>query len=327
MFITSLFVLISCSKENPSVIIPTKEQIVPITALPAGWKIAEGYMTNFPSGIQLFYFDSLFNGQKMKAFCLAYDSRNTNFEFKPVQSTVAKTPSAFFSEEPGVTYACINGGYFGGTQSYSLVKYNNLVLSPNIKSVTRTYNGTNTSYYPTRAAFGFNSTSAPSVAWIYHVGTGNDVIYSYPAPSPNELNTPPQPSPSESFPAGGTLWNTTTAIGGSPVLVKNNSIQISDKEELISINNSNSRPRSAIGYLTSGIVLLMVVEGDNAPNYPGINLPDMAAMLKSFNCFEAINLDGGGSTSMVVGGTRTVRPGDNGTERPVISAVIIKKKQ
>jgi hypothetical protein len=321
----------SCSKKstpgtgtNPPVVPPTP--VTNLIPLPSGWKLASAYTSSFPAGIQLYYFDSIYNGQKVKAFCLAYDSKRTEFEFKPVLSATSKTPSTFFSEEPGITYACINGGFFGSNQSFSLVKYNNTVTATNIKTVTRSFNGVNTVYYPTRAAFGISPTGAPSVAWIYHTGTDNNTIYSYPSPSPNELNSAPQPEPSATFPASGSLWNTVSAIGGSPVLIKNNTIQITDKEELISINNTSNRPRSAIGYLSTGIVLLLAVEGDNAPNYPGMNLADLASLLKSFNCFEAINLDGGGSTSMVVGGTRTVRPGDSGVERPVISAVLIKRK-
>ncbi|HEX4956714.1 MAG TPA: phosphodiester glycosidase family protein, partial [Lacibacter sp.] len=323
--------IIACSKKsnppanNPPVVTPPVT-VTPIISLPAGWKMTTGFMTGFPAGIQLYFFDSIFNAQKIKAYCLAYDSKITSFEFKPVLSATAKTPSQFFAEETGITLACINGGYFGGNQSFSLVKYTNTVTSPNIKSVTRTFNGNNTAYYPTRGAFGVSSTGTPSVAWVYNVGAGNDLIYSYPSPSPNAVNSAPQPQPTETFPAGGAVWNTTAAIGGSPVLIKNNNIQITDAEELISINNTTSRPRSAIGYLSNGIVLILAVEGDNAPNYPGINLADLASLLKTLGCTEALNLDGGGSTSLVVNNTKTVRPGDNGVERPVVSAVLIKRK-
>jgi Phosphodiester glycosidase len=324
-----LFTFLACSKKsnpptsNPPVVNPP---VTPIISLPGGWKIATAFMTGFPNGIQLFYFDSVFNNQKMKAYCLAFDSKSTAIEFKPALSATAKTPSQFFSEEAGTALACINGGYFGSNQSFSLVKYNNVVSSPNIKSLTRIYNGSNTSYYPTRGAFGITSTGAPSVAWVYNVGAGNDLIYSYPSPSPNILNTAPQPQPTETFPAGGVVWNTTAAIGGSPILIKNNAIQITDGEELISINNTTSRPRSAIGYLSNGVILILAVEGDNAPNYPGINLTDLASLLKTLGCAEALNLDGGGSTSMVVNNLKTVRPGDNGVERPVVSAILIKRK-
>ncbi len=327
----SIILTIGCSKKNVPIPLPAPtpipvQPVTPITALPQGWKIATSFMANFPSGIQLFSFDSIYNGKKLKAFCLAYDSRNTNFEFKPVMSATAKTPSAFVSSEAGITYACINAGYFGSGQSFSLVKYNNTVSSPNIRVLNRTYNAVSTPYYPTRAAFGFSATGSPSVAWVYNVGATNNLIYSYPSPSPNLINTAPQPQPTETFPIGGSIWDATTAIGGSPVLIKNNSIQISDREELIDINNNTSRPRSAIGYLSNGIVLLFAIEGDNLPDYTGINLADLATLIKTFNCAEAINLDGGGSTSMIVNSSLTVKPGDNGVERPVVSAILIKKK-
>lgn len=92
--------------------------------LPKGWKLASTLSASFPSGIELYYYDSIYAGRNTKMYCLAYDSKNTNIEFKPVLSTIAKKPSDFFKEETGVVYACINGGYFGANQSFSLVKYN-----------------------------------------------------------------------------------------------------------------------------------------------------------------------------------------------------------
>ncbi len=320
-----LFSFIACKKNNPT---PTPPVVVPpvtnLVSLPKGWKLASAYMTAFPTGIQVYQFDSVYGSNKLKAFCLAYDSKNTNFEFKPIMSATAKTVSAFANTEPGTTYACINGGYFGGSQSFSLVKYANAVQSANIKAVTRTYNGGNVSYYPTRAAFGVNSSGAPSVAWVYNVGAGNDLIYSYPSPAPNDNANAPLPVPTETFPTGGTVWNTSAAIGGSPVLIKNGVTKITDVEELISINNTTSRPRSAIGYTSTGIVIIMAIEGDNAP-YNGANLAETAAIMNDFGCTEAINLDGGGSTSFIINNTRTVYP-NGGSERPVISAVLIKKR-
>lgn len=322
--------LFSCSKSStPSTNttpIPPVPPVSNLITLPSGWKVSTTFGTGFPSAIQVYQFDSLVQGKKVKAFCLAYDSKNAALEFKTVMSSTATTPSAFAANEPGITYACINGGYFGGNQSYSLVKYNNVVSSPNIKLLTRVYNGANTSYYPTRAAFGVSNTGNPSVGWIYNLGAGNDLIYSYPVPSPNLLNSAPQPIPDATFPSGGSIWNTISAIGGSPMLIYNNNIQITDNEELISINNTTDRPRSAIGYNANGIVMVLAIEGDNPPNYTGVNLAMLADILKTLGCTNAINLDGGGSTSLVINGTKTVRPGDNGVERPVVSAILIKKK-
>jgi hypothetical protein len=92
----------ACSKktETPVTNLPVVTPpitVTPIISLPAGWKMATGFMTGFPAGIQLYSFDSIFNAQKIKAYCLAYDSKNTSFEFKPVISVTAKTPSQFFA--------------------------------------------------------------------------------------------------------------------------------------------------------------------------------------------------------------------------------------
>lgn len=321
----------SCSKKTTSGggggPVSPPAPVTPIITLPQGWKYNSSYSAGLPNGMQVFSYDSVYNGKQTKAFCLAYDSKLNRFEFKPVISATAKKPAEFFSQETGITYACINGGYFGGNSSYSLVKYNNIVSSPNIKSVNRTYNGTNTPYYPTRAAFGVSSTGVPSVAWVYSIGAGNDNIYSYPSPSPNVEGNAPQPVPDASFPAGGAAWPPVSAIGGSPMLIKDGSINITDIPELISINNTTSRPRSAIGYNANGIVFLLAVEGDNsAAGYNGVNLSELANMLKDLSCNNAINLDGGGSTSLIIGSRLTVRPGDNGVERPVVSALLIKQK-
>lgn len=297
--------------------------VVPIISLPAGWKYNASYSSSFPNGIQAFSFDTIYNGHTVKAFCLAYDSRLGFYDFKPVQSASAKKVSEFVSQETGVVYGAINGGYFGGNSSYSLVKYNNTLSSPNIKSVSRPPY----IYFPTRAAFGIQSTGAPTTAWIYHVGVGNDNIYSYPSPSPNVEGNTPEPAPNEAFPAGGSAWTVPTAIGGSPMLVRGGQITISDVAELININNTTYRPRSAVGHTANGIVLLLAVEGDNSTaGYPGVNLSELANMLKQLGCSDAINLDGGGSTSMIISGRLTVRPGDAGVERPVVSAVLIKQK-
>jgi len=330
----AMLCLTACNKSsdhsgNAQPVLPPVTPPAPVTrliTLPPGWKYSSLLSATFPAGIELYFFDTLFEGKKTKAFCLAFDSKKTNIEFKPVLSATAKKPSDFYKDETGVVYACVNGGFFGGTQSFSLVQYNGNVLSPNIKAVSRSFNGVNTSYYPTRAAFGITSSGAPATAWIYHVVNNND-IFSYPSPAPNAEGTAPLQEPTAQYPAGATKWVTTSAMGGSPMLLKNGNRQITDVAELINVNNTSSRPRSAIGHNINGIVVLLAVEGDNpAAGYPGLNLLELSNMMGTLSCTDAMNLDGGGSTSMIVSNQLLVRPGDNGVERPVISAVLIKQK-
>ena len=95
--------------------------------------------------------------------------------------------------------------------------------------------------------------------------------------------------PTATFPSGGSIWSTNSAIGGSPMLLKANTVNITDEAELIVINNTTSRPRSGIGYNANGIVLMVAVEGDNPSTYSGINLANFAALLKS-SSFISISL-------------------------------------
>ena len=298
----------------------------PVITLPAEWKKATSLMSGFPAGIEVYNNTTAYSGKAMNAWCVAFDPKNANLEFKPVLPSVNKKPSTMYSEESGTKYICINGGFFGTNASYSLVQYNGTISAVNIKSLSRTYNSVSTPYYPTRGAFGLKSDGTPDVTWIYHVGTGNGTIYSYPAPSPNALNSAPQQIPDASFPSGGSVWNIQSAIGGSPVLIKNNVINVTDTAELIDIDNTSSRARSAIGFTATGKVIILAVEGGNSSGGIGLSLKEIAALMKSMGCTGALNLDGGGSTAMVVNGQQTVKPSDATGERAVMSAIIIKKK-
>ena len=326
-----IWLLPACSKESgnpqePASPVRPADTVKLFINLPAGWKYSSILSSAYRQAMQVYTFDTIFENIKTRAFCVAWDSKAGILDFKPVQHNPGQKTSSFFTSEPSAI-ACINGGYFGGGQSYSTVKYNNQVLAPNIKSVNRNLNGTSTAYYPTRASFGIFPDGKPSLGWIYHEGAQHQIIYKYPAPSPNAEGNDPQPVPGNHFPQGGEVWNVTSAIGGSPVLLYNDEIKITDKEELISVNNLSPRPRSAIGYNKDGIIMMIAVEGDNASaGYLGLNLPQLARMLKTLSLSYAMNLDGGGSTSLVINNQLMVRPGDNGNERSVVSAIVLRRK-
>ena len=290
-----------------------------LITLPPGWRLATERMGGFPAeGLQLYTLES----SATRAFCLAWDTRSPAVVFKPVLGASARTPTQFAAADASVVFAAVNAGYFGGNQSYSLVQRDGTVLSPNIKAVSRTFQGASVSYFPTRAAFGISAAGGFTADWIYHVGAGNAQIYSYPAPSPNRAGDAPQPVPTAAFPAGGAPWLMQHALGGSPMLVRDGVVRVTDGEELIDVNNTSRRPRTAMGFTSSGVLLTVVIEGDNPSGAAGMTLSETAALMRAFGCVAAINLDGGGSTSMNVGGSLTVRPGD-GAERPVVSALLL----
>jgi len=114
----------------------------------------------------------------------------------------------------------------------------------------------------------------------------------------------------------------TSALGGGPRLVKDGRPFIPFGWEWFSSRIFASRaPRTAIGITTYGKLIFVTVDGRSRRN-TGMTLDELARLMVSLGAHEAMNLDGGGSATMVVGG-RTVNDPSDGAERPVGSALLI----
>jgi exopolysaccharide biosynthesis protein len=124
------------------------------------------------------------------------------------------------------------------------------------------------------------------------------------------------------------MWNSAYSIvGGGPQLIKMGKVAITDKQEKMSPTFRTDRhPRTAIARLDSGKLLLVTVDGRQPGVSAGMSLNMLADLLLEFGALEAINLDGGGSTAMVVGGKLVNRPSDQTGERPVSDAVLVFSK-
>jgi len=85
-------------------------------------------------------------------------------------------------------------------------------------------------------------------------------------------------------------------------------------------------PRTAMGYDDNGTVYLLVVDGRRSKYSNGASLIDLAVMLSELGATSAVNLDGGGSSSMVVeenGVFETKNAPSDGALRKVFNAVLI----
>lgn len=122
-------------------------------------------------------------------------------------------------------------------------------------------------------------------------------------------------------------WKMQTVIGGGPVLVQNGEISISNNDEMMFAGKAlyDKHPRTAIGYTQNNKLILLVIEGRN-PNAAGANLEQEAKILRDIGCQEALNLDGGGSSAMLVNGKPTIQPSDKSGERPVPAVFMIRKR-
>ena len=255
-------------------------------------------------------FDVTRDGTPLRATLVRADLSSSDWELEAVLSDEGGGETVgSFADDDGVLVAA-NGGYFGGGQSFSLVRQDGQTLTPNIRALTRG----ETTFFPTRSAFGVGPGGA-DVAWTYTI---DGTTYAYPQPSPNAPDDP-QPQPTPSFPEGGAPWDVATAIGGGPVLVQDGRPALTWTEEVFfggsGVDTTSARARTAVGYTAGGDLLLVVVAERN-----GLTLPDLADLFVDLGAVEALNLDGGGSSALYAGGVELVDSG-----RPVVSALRIRR--
>ena len=113
-------------------------------------------------------------------------------------------------------------------------------------------------------------------------------------------------------------------IGGGPQLIKNGRVEITNAaEKILPAFVSDFHPRTAIARLKSGQILLLAVDGRQPGVSAGMSLTMLADLLIEFGAVEAINLDGGGSTTMVIRNNLVNKPSDATGERPVSDAILV----
>jgi hypothetical protein len=126
-------------------------------------------------------------------------------------------------------------------------------------------------------------------------------------------------------PGDTTDWNRAYGmLGGGPQLIKAGKVAITDKQEKMSATFAVDRhPRTAIAKLASGKLLLVTVDGRQPGISAGMSLYMLADLLLELGAVEAMNLDGGGSTTMVIQNKIVNKPSDQTGERPVSDAVLV----
>lgn len=112
-------------------------------------------------------------------------------------------------------------------------------------------------------------------------------------------------------------------ISGGPYLLKDNQIFIDmTAQKLQSIGGRN--PRTAIGYTEDNNLVLVAVDGREGSSV-GLTLVELAKLMKTLGCTNAINLDGGGSTVMYIKGQIANHPHQPGGIA-LSNALVISKK-
>jgi hypothetical protein len=81
-------------------------------------------------------------------------------------------------------------------------------------------------------------------------------------------------------------------------------------------------PRTVIGTDAHGFIWFVVVDGRRPDFSVGMTLPELARLCERLGLRNALNLDGGGSTTLVVKGAVVNRPTDPAGPRAVSDAIV-----
>ena len=121
--------------------------------------------------------------------------------------------------------------------------------------------------------------------------------------------------------APGSSWDDLAhAVPGAPLLLRgrvqqpvlfSSAITREDREALGDAHRLRRQPRTAIGRTGSGELLLLTVDGRNSGWSVGMTLLELTEVFQRLGARDAVNLDGGGSTTMTMHGAVINRPSEN----------------
>lgn len=210
----------------------------------------------------------------------------------------------------------LNGGYFrmgeDPMRHVGLLMVDGEILEPAVDSVLRD----GERYYLARGTLGFLEDGSPDIAWV---SSRDGVLYAWDDPPPNTAETPITELVLDGLP----VWPARHAVAAGPVLVMEGMERVTiDAEVFFGTKIPDLNPRTAAGVTVEGDLIVLVVDGRQRASR-GVSLIELAHIMLGLGSVEAVNLDGGGSSTLVVDGVLVNRPLGSQSERQVMSALLI----
>ena len=299
------------------------------------WINVDSAFQPLPSSVHVYYTQEPLDTAPFRAYYVIADLRSKSLDFD-VDTTFERrmTPSEFFqrNNQPLIV---VNTTFFSFETNRNLnavVRHGRLV-GFNIHSLPGRGKDTFTYRHAFGSAIGFYKNGRADVAWLV-----TDSSRKWPLATQRKISSfrdsLPHAGASYLVRRGGEgnqdvfkKWKVHTAVGGGPVLVQNGLVDISNNEEIKFAGKAiyDKHPRTAMGYTKEGQLIILVIEGRN-PAAGGADLLQEAKMLQDLGCVEAINLDGGGSSCLLINGKETINPSDK-KQRPVPAVFLIRSKK
>lgn len=293
----------------------------------SNWKNIDSLYGQLPNQVHVYYTNVSINGKPNKAFYLSAPLKDKSILFSTqVGNGKRYTPSEYY-QQSGNPLLVVNTTFFEFVQNRNLnaVVNKGQLLAYNLHNIAGKGKDTFTYRHSFSGAIGIRKNREADIAWLFTDSTSRFPLASQIAvphfKDSNAVLTPSQLPATAKF----KKWKMQTAVAGGPVLIQDGKIQISNNEEqrFAGKQINDKHPRTAMGYTADGHLIVMVVEGRNPGIAEGANLTQLAQLMKTVGCVEALNLDGGGSSTMLVNGKETIKPSDKTGQRPVPAVFII----
>ncbi len=300
------------------------------------WLAVDSVNNQLPNGVKLYYTNDSLDGKPNIAYYIEADLKAEHLIFD-VDTTLNRrlTPSQFYSKNNS-PLVVVNGTFFSAktNQNLNTVIKNGQPVSFNIASVKDSGKDSLKQLAIFRSAIGITSSRNADVAWINSDTTFGKMLASqhpitpYTKPNKNTTTKKELRIIKKLKKTVFKKWDMQTAIGGGPVLLQAGQIAISNNEERMFTGRGihDKHPRTAMGYTSENKLIILVIQGRFEKLAEGATLLQEAQMLKDIGCIEALNLDGGGSSCMLINGKETIAVSDKTGQRALPAIFMIKKK-
>ena len=279
--------------------------------------------------IRLFKTDSQLEGAPNIAYYAIIDMKDKKIS-SFVDTTLRRrlTPSQFDKRNPGAIIT-MNCSFFEFVQNrnVNLIVQNGKTVAYDTPAVSRKGRDTLTYVHTLGSAFGITRKGKMDIVYNFNDSSLKHPYFSQYVLKPL-IDSFPKLSIRDSRLSSLQPWKIYQAFGGGPVLVQDHAVTITNNEERKFAGKAilDKHPRTAIGYTEDGKMILLVVQGRMKGLAEGATLPQLAKMMADLGAVEAMNLDGGGSSCMLVNGKETIKPSDKEGQRPVPAVLTILRK-
>ncbi len=306
------------------------------------WINVDSLYQPLPSSVHIYFTDSPVDTGKFRAYYLIADLKDKYLDFTVDTSRDRRLSPTKFYEGNNAPLVVVNTTFFSyeTNRSLNVVIKDGKLVAFNQHTIPRRGKDTLTYNHPFGSAIGISKDREADIAWMYTDSSGKYAYVIEKAVKPivdSSIGISQRQAMHYFYPDPGatykgalkhSIWKKQTAVGGGPVLLQNGEIAISNNEELKFTGKAinDKHPRTAMGYTKDAKLIILMIEGRNK-NAGGGTLTQEAQVFKDLGCWEAINLDGGGSSCMLINGKETIKVSDATGQRPVPVVFIIKQNK